>query len=111
MKTLLWLLVVVVAAFLAYQYYTKSISEEEREVRNLEKEYRRATDLFVSAMRQAGEIGLAAIADPETAINKVKDVREKLRQLMSRLTEEKAISRARALEDQILHFCRQNDID
>lgn len=111
MKTFIWLLILAVAAFFGYQYYLKSISEEEREVRQLEREFKRATDRFITAMREAGEIGLAAIADPETAINKVKEVREKLRELMSTLTEQKAISRARALEDQILNFCRQNEID
>ncbi|MDH7511859.1 MAG: hypothetical protein QHH14_02810 [Clostridiales bacterium] len=66
---------------------------------------------FVLAMGEAGEIGLAAIADPEMAINKVKEVREKLRELMSELEEEKAIARARALEDKIINFCRANDIE
>ncbi len=111
MKTFIWLLILALAAFLGYQYYLKSISEEEREVRQLENEFKRATDRFVSAMREAGEIGLAAIADPETAVNKVKEVRERLRGLMSKLTEEKAIAQARALEDQIINFCRRNEID
>jgi Tfp pilus assembly protein PilO len=111
MKTFIWLLILAVAAFLGYQYYLKSISEEERQVRQLEKEFKRATDRYVSAMREAGEVGLVVIADPETAINKVKEVREKLRELMSKLTEEKAVARARALEDQILNFCRRNEID
>jgi Tfp pilus assembly protein PilO len=111
MKILIWLLILAVATFLGYQYYLKSISEEEREVRHLEKEFRRATDLYVSAMRQAGEIGLAAIADPEAAVNKVKAVRDRLGELMAKLSEEKAIVRARALEDQIINFCRRNEID
>ncbi len=111
MKIFIWLLILAVVAFLGYQYYLKSISEEEGEVSQLEREFKRATDRYVSAMREAGEIGLVVIADPETAINKVKEVREKLRELMSKLTEEKAISRARALEDQILNFCRRNEID
>ncbi len=111
MKALIWLVILAVAGFLAYQYYQKSISDEERQVRQLEKEFRRATDLFISAMRQSAEIGLAAIADPETAVNKIIEVRENLRQLMSSLTEEKAIAHARALEGQILNFCRRNEID
>ncbi len=111
MKAFIWLLILVLAAFFGYQYYLKSISNEEQEVRQLEREFRRATDRFVTAMREAGEVGLAVIADPETAINKVKEVREKLRHLMSTLTEEKAISRARALEDRIINFCRRNEVD
>jgi Tfp pilus assembly protein PilO len=111
MKIFIWLLILAVVAFLGYQYYLKSISEEERQVRQLEKEFRRATDLFVSAMRQAGEIGLAAIADPEAAVNKVKAVQQRLHELMGKLTEEKAIVRARALEDQIINFCSRNEID
>ncbi|MBM3284721.1 MAG: hypothetical protein FJY81_02510 [Candidatus Aminicenantes bacterium] len=111
MKALIWLLILAVAAFLGYQYYQKSISEEERTVRQLEKEFDRASDLFISAMRQAGELGLTAIADPEVAVRRIQATRERLRELMGKLTEEKAIARARALEDQILSFCRRNDID
>lgn len=111
MKTLVLLLILAVAAFLGYQYFLKSIPEEEQKVRQLEKEFRRATDLYISAMRQAGEIGLAAIADPEAAVNKVKTVRQRLSKLMGKLSEEKAIARARALEDQIINFCSRNEID
>ncbi len=111
MKTLIWLVILVVAVYLGYQYYQKSISAEERQVRQVEKDFRRASDLFISAMRQAGETGLAAVADPEAAARRIRAIRENLRELMPKLSEEKAKARARALEDQIINFCRRNDID
>ena len=82
MKTFIWLVILALAAFLGYQYYLKSISDEEKQVRQMEKEFRHASDLFVSAMRQAGETGLAAITDPELAAKKIKDIRGRLRELM-----------------------------
>ena len=111
MKTFIWLVILALAAFLGYQYYLKSISDEEKQVRQMEKEFRHASDLFVSAMRQAGETGLAAITDPELAAKKIKDIRGRLRELMGNLTEEKAITRAQALEEKIVDFCMRNDID
>lgn len=110
MKTFIWLLILAIVAFLGYQYYQRSLADEVREVKQLEKEFRRAADSYISAARQTAEIGLTVITDPEAAANKVKAVRERLRQLMSELEEEKAIERARALEDRIIDFCRANDI-
>lgn len=111
MKTLLWFLILALAVFLGYQYYQKSVSEEERQVKQLEKEFNQATDFFISSVRQTGEMGLTAIADPEAAANRIKMVRDRLRELLPELTEEKALARARTLEDQILDFCRRNEID
>ncbi len=111
MRAIIWLLILAVVVFLGYRYYQKSMSDEERQVKQLEKEFSRAEDSYISAVRQTGEIGLTAIADPEAAANKVKAVRERLRQLMSELEEDKAMARARALEDRILHFCRANHIE
>lgn len=68
-------------------------------------------ELFMTASRQMGEPGLAAIADPEAAVVKIKAVKEKLADLVTRLEEKKAAQRGEELEAKILGFCRKNDIE
>jgi hypothetical protein len=111
MKRLIWLVILGGLGYLAYAQYVRTTSGEVAQVRHVEKEFRRATDRFISAMRGAGEPGLVVLADPETAVGMVKDVRLKLQELMKTLTEEKAIDRAQKLEDQILTFFHRNEIE
>lgn len=111
MKRLIWLVILVILGYLAYTQYVNTTSGEFAQVRQLEKEFRRATDRFISAMRGAGEPGLVVLADPETAVRMVKGVRVKLQELMKTLTEERAIARAQELENQILTFFRRHEID
>lgn len=110
MKQLAWVLVIGVLVYLGYSYLVRTTSSEEAAVRSLEKEFNRATDRYISTMRQAGEPGLVILADPETAERMVKDVRPKLQTLMKTLTEEKAIARAQKLDSQILTFFERNQI-
>ena len=110
MKRLAWLVILGVLAYLGYSYFIRTTSSEEAQVRDLEREFRRATDRYISAMRQGGEPGLVILADPETAERMVKDVRPKLQELMKSLTEEKAIARAQKLESQILTFLERHQI-
>ena len=77
----------------------------------MEREFKRATDRYITAMRQGGEPGLIILADPETAERMVKDVRPKLQALMKTLTDKKAIARAQDLESHILDFCKRHQID
>jgi len=111
MKRFIWLIILAVLGYLAYTYYVRTTSGEVAQVRQLEREFRRATDRFISAMRGAGEPGLVVLADPETAEKMVKDVRIRLQDLMEKLTEEKAIDRAQKLENQILTFFRRHEIE
>jgi mevalonate kinase len=111
MKRLIWLVILGVLGYLAYTQYVRTTSGEVAQVRHLEKEFGRATDRFISAMRSAGEPGLVILADPETAVRMVKDVRVKLQELMKTLTEEKAIDLARNLEDRILTFFKRHEIE
>jgi len=111
MKRLAWLVILVVLAYLGYSHFVRTTSSEEWQVRDLEREFRRATDRYINSMRQAGEPGLVILADPETAERMVKDVRPKLLELMKTLTEEKAIARAQELENQVLTFYKRNQID
>jgi hypothetical protein len=111
MKRLIWLIVLGVIAYLGYNRFIRSTSAEVAQVRNLEGEFRRATDRYINAMRQAGEPGIVILADPETAERMVREARRRLLDLMETLTDEKAIDRAQELEDQILTFCRRHQID
>ncbi len=111
MKRFVWLVIFGGLAYLGYNYFVKTISSEEARVRELEREFKRATDRYIAAMRQGGEAGLVILADPETAERMVKDVRPKLQALMKTLTDEKAIARAQDLESRILDFCRRHQID
>ncbi len=111
MKQLVWLAIFGVLAYVGYVYFVQPRSLEESQVRHLEKEFQRATERYISSMRQAGEPGIVILADPETAERMVKDVRPKLQELMKTLTDAKAIARARKLEGQILNFFERNQID
>jgi hypothetical protein len=111
MKSFVWLAVLGVLAYAGYTYFVQPRSAEELQVRHLEKEFQRATERYISSMRQAGEPGIVILADPETAERMVKDVRPKLQELVKKLTGEKAIDRARKLESQILNFYKRNQID
>ena len=110
MKRLVWLVIFGALAYLGYNYIVGTTSSEQAQVRALEREFKRATDRYISAMRQGGEPGLVILADPETAEKMVKDVRPKLQQLMKTLKEEKAIDRARTLESQLQTFMERNQI-
>jgi hypothetical protein len=108
MKRLVWLVILAGLAYLGYSFFVKTTSSQEAQVRALEKEFRRATDRYIAAMRQGGEPGLVILADPESAEKMVKDIRPRLQDLMKTLTEEKAIARARTLESQLLTFMERN---
>jgi phosphotransacetylase len=110
MKRLVWVVIFGVLAYLGYSTFVKTTSSEEARVRELEREFKRATDRYISAMRQGGEPGIVILADPETAEKMVKDVRPKLQELIKTLTEEKATARARTLESQLLTFMKRNQI-
>jgi hypothetical protein len=111
MKQLVWVAVLGLLAYAGYSYVLKPRSAEESRVHQLEKEFQRASERYISSMRQGGEPGIVILADPETAERMVKDVRPKLQDLMKTLTDEKAIARARKLENQIENFYRRNQID
>jgi hypothetical protein len=111
MKKLIWLVILCVLGYLAYTYYIRTSTGEVAQVHQLEKQFRRATDRFISAMREAGEPGLVVLADPETAEKMIKDIRPRLQELMKTLTEEKAITRAQKLESDILTFLKRYQIE
>lgn len=111
MKYLIWLAILALAGFLIFHYLIRPPSAEVAQVRQLEKFFRSAQDQYVASVRQVGTPGMAAIADPESAVNKIKQARERLAALKKDLTEKTAIVRARRLEQRINDFCTKNEID
>jgi hypothetical protein len=111
MRFLIWVIILAVAAFLVYSHFFKAESEEVAQVRQVEREFTRSVDRYITAMREVGEPGVVVIAEPEFAIKKIQEVRLRLTELMKNLKEEKAIARAQKLETRIIEFCNKNGID
>ncbi len=111
MKRLVWLVTVAVVGYVAYLQFYPRLTPEEQQVRELEKAFDGAARAYVAASRQMGEPGLAAIADPEAAIEKIKDVEKKLAELEESLQEEKALAKAEELQVKIREFYRKNEIE
>jgi hypothetical protein len=110
MKRLVWLVVLAAVGYLAYLQFYPRLTAEEQQVRELEKAFDTAARAFVGASRQMGEPGLAAVADPEAAVEKIKDVEKKLAELRGNLQEEKAAAKAEELEAKIKAFYQKNEI-
>jgi hypothetical protein len=111
MKTIIWILILAAVGYLVYSYTLKPLAGELGDVRVLEKVFNRATDRYITSMRQAGEPGLTVIADPEFAERKVKEVRQQAVELVKTLHDPRAIARAQALQAKIDNFCKINQID
>ncbi len=111
MRKVLVLVLAAAAAFAAYRTLAPAPSPEERSVRALETRFDSAVDRFVSASRQMGAPGLAAVADPEPALEAVRAVRDEAAALREGLTEPKALARADALDARIREFYEKNGLD
>ena len=111
MKALIWIVILAAVGYVVYSYAVKPLAGELGAVRTLEKDFNRATDRYIASLRQAGEPGLAVIADPEFAERKVKEVRQRAAELLKSLQDPKAKARARLLQAKIENFCRINKID
>jgi hypothetical protein len=110
MKKLIWLIILAAAGYLAYTQFFPRFSEEEKLVRELEKTFDASARAFVSSSRQMAEPGTAAIADPEAAVEKIKDVETRLVALRKELKEEAALARAEELQGKIRNFYEKNEI-
>lgn len=111
MKALVWLLILGALGYLAYTLAVKPVTGEEAAVRQLERVFNHAADRYITAIRQAGEPGLAVIADPDFAERKVKEVRQQVVDLLKSVQDPKARARALALQEKIETFCKTNAID
>jgi len=110
MKKLIWIVILAAVGYFAYTQFFPRLSEEEKQVQELEKTFYSGTKAFVGASSQMGEPGMAAIADPEAAVDKIKEVERRLAGLKQSLTEEAAQARAEALQGKIQNFYEKNEI-
>jgi hypothetical protein len=110
MKKIIAFLLVVVVGFLAYTYFT-SLSEEEKMVKALEKEFDQAVGNFLRAGRTMAGTGMDTTSDVDDAVRKIKKSEKELQELVTRLTEEPAKKKAEKLEGKIKEFVKKNDIE
>ena len=110
MRAIIVIVLIVVIGFLAYNYFT-SLSEEEKTVKNLEKEFNQAVSDFLRAVRTMAGTGLDTTSDVDDAVRKIKKIKKELSTLMSSLEEESARMQAQKLEVKIDEFQRKNDIE
>jgi len=110
MKKIIVILLVAVVGFLAFTYFT-SLSEEEKMVKALEKEFDQALSSFLRAQRTIAATGLDTTSDIDDAIVKIKKVKKELSTLKGSLQEDSAKERAEKLEQRIKEFERKNDIE
>jgi hypothetical protein len=110
MRATIAFLLVVVLGFLAYTYFT-SVSEEEKRVKALEKEFDTAVGDFLRAVRTMAGTGLDTTSDVDDAVIKIKNVKKELKALKARLEEDSSQERAENLEAKIKEFERKNDIE
>ncbi|MCX7973783.1 MAG: hypothetical protein N3B16_04700 [Candidatus Aminicenantes bacterium] len=111
MKKLIFLLIGLLAGYCAFQWYMQTNTPQLIMVRTLQKEFNRAVDNYITALRQVAEPGLVVISDPEKAEGKIKEVRAKLQEIIVTLTEVKAIEKAKKLEQDIKVFCEKHQIN
>ena len=111
MKRLIWILALAIIGYIAYTQLVTPLSEEAKEVKELEKKFNTATTDYIRAVRTAGDIATVSLPAAEDAVKVIKGVEADLNGLSKRLKEEDAIERAKKLEAKIKEFYRQNDLD
>jgi hypothetical protein len=110
MRAIIVILLVAAIGFLAYTHFT-SLSEEEKMVKALEKDFDQAVGDFLRASRTMAGTGLDTTSDVDDAVRKIKKVKNELSALIGTLEEESAQLRAQKLEGRIKKFERKNDIE
>jgi Mg-chelatase subunit ChlI len=109
-KALLVLLLIAVAAFFVYRETNIMPSDEVQLVTHLKDRFGIIVNKFTSAAGRSGMVGLDSTFDAEAAVVQIQKIRTELADLRNKLTEDRAIQRARALSEKIEDFCKKNDI-
>ena len=105
MKKLLVLILVIAAGYFAYQkFIAGGASDEQKQVQALADEFSAAKQRLVQAERSSAVSGMDTTGDVDGVMNAVDSLREKLRTLKERLTEEKAMETANKLEEEMGAF-------
>lgn len=111
MKKLLWILAFAIIGYFLYTQFVTTLSEEAKEVKQLEKRFNTASGNYIRAVRTTGEIATVAVPAAEDAIRDIKKVKTELDDLKKRLKEGDAVERADRLEAKIKEFYRKNDLE
>ena len=115
MKKLVALVILLVAVFVAYTYFSSgtvpflsssSQSEEEMDLKQLSADFEAAKKQFRQAGRAAGLTGLDTTSDAGSAIQEIERIERALRTLKPRLKTESGKKEAARLEAEILAFKR-----
>lgn len=109
-KTLVVILLIAGAGYFVYQQLGRTPSEEEMLVTHLHERFAVIVNKFTSAVGRSGMIGMDTTFDTETAVTQIQKLRSELAELQKKLTEEKAIRKARELSEKIEAFCKKNEI-
>jgi len=106
-KAFLVILLIAVAAFVAYKQVHKPPTDEELRVKSVEEAFISASSRFIGA---AGGGTAAGLDEAEAAAIRVLKTRAELDRVEGALTEKKAIAAARELRGKIDEFIRKNDM-
>jgi Na+/phosphate symporter len=110
MKKAIFVFILIVIAFLAYNYFrtgtftlipSGASSEEERELKELEEDLKDASALISQAERSAGISGMDTTADMDAALQQIKRVERGLEELKERAGAEELKDQIGRLEDEI----------
>lgn len=113
MKNIITLVVVVVVALVAFNYFStgefkllpgSSMSQEEQELNRLKGEFRRATQAYRQAGRSAGMSGMDTTADAEAALQTVDSVEREVKALRKRTDDPEARDKIDALLAEIKKY-------
>jgi hypothetical protein len=113
MKNIITLVVVVVVALVAFNYFStgefkllpgSSMSAEEQELNSLKGEFRRATQAYRQAGRSAGISGMDTTADAEAALQTVDSVEKEVKALRKRTDDPEARDKIDALLAEIKKY-------
>jgi len=77
MRAAIIIILIVVIGFFAYSYFT-SLSQEEKSVKALDKEFEQAVGDFLRAVRTMAGTGLDTTSDVDDAVRKIKKVKSEL---------------------------------
>jgi len=113
MKNIITLVVVVVVALVAFNYFSSgefkllpgsSMTGEEQELNALKGEFRRAAQAYRQAGRSAGISGMDTTADAEAALQTVDSVEKEVKALRKRTDDAEVIEKIDALLAEIKKY-------
>ncbi len=109
MKSLVILIILVVIGILLYnQFLDVPVSEEEAELRVLERDFESSLRRARQSERVLALSGTDISADIDDAVMNVEKIKEELIALKERIEDEKLLKKADALEQKINRFLREN---